>query len=723
MKRLRLILSGVAVLLGLLTFGDTYDAAGGYVTLRAHNSGNSGESTFVTNIVKSSAYGWSDLRDPHSDTNYYCRYQLCSPQVSNASYIWNGGRLVMAEKLRILAMGQTLTIGDLWLENGAAVIVTQNKFSSVLRGGITVLATQPSPAKLRCGQSYMYYKVESTLVGDSRAYLQVELFDGVDLGTQYVEFDNATGYEGCLEVLDGLRLKLFSDMAGTVALASGSVLETSSGETVVGALNLSDGSVIDLSVGGSISVTNSFLTSGKTAINIPDGVAGARALIAVPVGKGVLSADGFTLNIPSRIGRLWVETANGVQTLYGEQLTFASYNETTGFVFQTGSSSTRNEFDEADVWSDGRRPHTATNHYAGHSMIYCTTNSTFPGRSLTVGYTAFLRLNKGVRVTIHDLRVDSGPRNNTAYFTPSGADGRLYLSGCMTVLSRLTDTWPFSFFGSNEEGQTWVSDQTIIGDANSALMARGHFSSIPGAVNNYVELLGDLTKFYGTLIVQTNETVRLGNSAFPGTIRLDTQYSHVDTLAASNATITVGALKTSSGSSVSVASTNRLYISDVNITGSLEKSGNGTLGIASTTLGDAAALRIAAGGLKPLSANAFGGIPLTFADGAGFALDASPSDSDLASNGVNLTASSLVMEGRLSIKFDTDAEIGTADMDLPIATVTQSQAGMFIGAALSPRIVSPNLSRHGKISSVSAAGGNVVLMAEFRKQGIVISFR
>ena len=116
-----------------------------------------------------------------------------------------------------------------------------------------MLATQPSPAKLRCGQSDMYYKVESTLVGDSRAYLQVELYDGVALGTQYVEFDNATGYEGCLKVLDGLRLKLFSDMAGTVALASGSVLETSSGETVVGAqLGLNDSDQVFLLMSGSM---------------------------------------------------------------------------------------------------------------------------------------------------------------------------------------------------------------------------------------------------------------------------------------------------------------------------------------------------------------------------------------------------------------------------------------------------------------------------------------
>ena len=42
----------------------SYDATGGYVTLLGHNGGNAGESTFMTNIVRSN-YGWSDMRDPH----------------------------------------------------------------------------------------------------------------------------------------------------------------------------------------------------------------------------------------------------------------------------------------------------------------------------------------------------------------------------------------------------------------------------------------------------------------------------------------------------------------------------------------------------------------------------------------------------------------------------------------------------------------------------------
>ena len=718
----RLMALSCAVLAWSPTFGATYDQSTGYVRLLGHNAGNSGESTFVTNIVKASAYGWSDLRDPHSDTNYYCGVQLCTPEVTNGSYSWNGGKLVLAGDFRFLSDGQTISIGDLQLEGGMRFQTADGNYSEVLRGSVTVLATELSPAKIACGASPASWKIESTLKGGGLAYIRAERHAaGTVLGAQYVELDDAALYEGTFEVRDGLRLKLFSDLAGTITLTNASVLEISSKETIVGAINLSDGSVIDLSVGGSLSVTNSFLAQGRIAINVSDGVAGARALISVPVGKGVLSADEFTLNIPSRLGRLWVETADGMQTLYGEQLTFSSYNETTGFVVLESNSPNQNQFDEASVWSDGRRPHTGTNHCSTSYVIWCATNSIFPGRSLTVGDLSSVRLKGECRLTVNDLRVYSTTKYNAALFTPNNNGGRYYLSGCMTVLSRLGDTWPFSFFGSTVEGQTWVSDQTIVGDVSSALMVRGHFNSAPGAVNNYLELVGDLTRFYGTLIVATNETVLLGNSAFPGTIRLDTPHSHVDTLAAANATVNVGTLMTLTACSIAVAATNSIHFSSVNVTGALVKNGAGTMGVASTTLGTGAALRIAAGGLKPLSSDAFGGMPLTFADGTGLVMDAAPEDEGLASGGVDLTDSSIVAEGSLSVVFEADAGdpafAGDAPVCLPIATVTPAQVSAI--AFATPRLVCGDEVRKGRIIT-EPSGDNVLLKADFRRLGMMM---
>ena len=92
-----------------------YDAAGGYVTLRGHNSGSKGESTFMTNIVKSS-YGWSDGRDPHSGTNYYCgSYQLCTPKITDGTFQFQGDSLVIGYRLIALATS-TIEVEDLRLE-------------------------------------------------------------------------------------------------------------------------------------------------------------------------------------------------------------------------------------------------------------------------------------------------------------------------------------------------------------------------------------------------------------------------------------------------------------------------------------------------------------------------------------------------------------------------------------------------------------------------------
>ena len=66
----RLMALFCAVLAWASTFGAVYDQSTGYVRLLGNNSGNKGESTFMTNILRTS-YGWSDLRDPHSGTNYY----------------------------------------------------------------------------------------------------------------------------------------------------------------------------------------------------------------------------------------------------------------------------------------------------------------------------------------------------------------------------------------------------------------------------------------------------------------------------------------------------------------------------------------------------------------------------------------------------------------------------------------------------------------------------
>ena len=235
-----------------------------------------------------------------------------------------------------------------------------------------------------------------------------------------------------------------------------------------------------------------------------------------------------------------------------------------------------------------------------------------------------------------------------------------------------------------------------------------------------MELLGDLTKFYGTFIVKHNETLRLGGSAFPGTVRLDTAYSHLTTIAPENSVVKVGALNTLVATSVDVPSTNSLNVSSLSVTGTLTKNGGGALGFASAISGSSALLRIAEGGVLPLSADAVGALPLVFADGAALVVDErAEADAGLRANGVDLTGSAVTAEGRIIVKVLVD-DLDAAT-DAPVCTLTSAQAAS-LASAMSVRAVCGVSEKHGRLVKV-IDGGNVHVSADFRKLGFSIIIR
>ena len=707
------VLAAAFVALASVASGEQYDAQGGYVTLLAANSGNNGESTFVTNIARSS-YGWSDGRDPHSGTNYYCGWQLCTPKVGNSAYEFKGDKLVLAAGLRFLADGQTIKIDDLSLLGNGFFQTAKIPNSITLDGSITVMATSGSPAYFQNGPSSQHYIIRAALKGASDAWLYISSDSQVN--SQYVELDDADEYAGMLEVREsGLRLKLFSDMAGTMAITNGAILEIGPRCTTLGSVVLADGAILDLSAGGCINVTNSCSVGASIKIKGYSGATGERPLLSAPEGACTLDADAFTFFSPG-VWRLRVGTANGVQTLYGECVGMPSYSEDAGFVKRVGNAI--NPFDLASEWSDGRTPHPDTN-YCTYSVIALTTNAVFQGRSLTISGYGYLR-TVDTRVTIGDLRVDSGIGNTTAYFTTAGSSsGRTYLSGSMTVISRITDTWPFSFFGSARDGQTWVSDQTIFGDEESALLVRGHFASQPGSVNNYVELVGDLTGFQGTLIVQTNETVRLGNSAFPGTVRLDTPYSRLSTLAASNAVVKIGALQTQSGATVEIPGSNSLHAATVQIAGTLVKRGGGVFGTSSVKTGESGILRVAEGGFMPLAPDAAENSRLTFADDTAIVFDVRSGETEPNAGVVDFTTTTVTAEGRVEMWVRTDNLASLSECALCL--MTEGQIAQ-IEPSLSVWAYDGVATRRGCVS-IAARGSDFVVIGDFRPLGMMMILR
>ena len=655
-----------------------YDSAGGYVTLLGHNSGSKGESTFMTNIVKSS-YGWSDGRDPHSGTNYYCgSYQLCTPKITDGTFQFQGDSLVIGYRLIALATS-TIEVEDLRLEKGGYLMAMSNgKHSLALRGNLTVLGDKENPSWFNLGDSPQHFKVESSLKGNSSAYAYSDLAkvdvakEFVSFATQYVELDDADEYYGTFEVRTNTCLKLASNLPGAVAVDYGGCL-TPVGSVAIGTLSLADGAVLSPE-NGTITVGNVFSASGTISVKVLGGTSYPRALLSVPTSCGALDTRSFTADGV----RLTVAVENGVQTLYAELLEPAEYDETTGYVTQikggTASDSLQNVFDEPSAWSDGRTPHSDTNYYGYGKGIYVTTNSTFAGRSLTIERMAF-RLRPPCSVTIADLRVKKGNSAISSMFTTGGSAGTIYLAGGMEILSRLTDPWPFAFYGGHN-GQTWRSTQKISGGSARAFELRGNTGMNPGAVSNYVEFLGDLSEYFGTIIVGTNFTARLGGSVLPGAIRLDTAYSHVDTIAPDGAEVKVGRLESRIGTSISVAATNVLAVTDaLHVTGVLAKNGGGVLASCGmATAGDDAAISVAEGGLRAGSKDAFNGIPLSFAAGTSLTLPLATSDADFAKYGLYDSAG-VTAAGTLNVVLDATGVEEPSELSRGVLTVPTSAAG------------------------------------------------
>jgi hypothetical protein len=711
-----------------------YNAAGGYVTLLGHNSGSKGESTFMTNIVKAS-YGWSDGRDPHPGTNYYCgsSAQLCTPKITDGTFTFPGDSLVIGYRLITLATS-TIVVNDLRFEKGGYVMTMNGgELSLTLQGNLTILGDASKPSSFDIGKSPSHFKVESAFKGTSSAYAyssQADASSGsrvfTSFDTQYIELDDADEYYGTFEVRTNTCLKLASDMPGTVKVTDKACL-TPVGSVKIANLSLADGATLDFSGGGTISVTNSWSALGLITVKSPVAASYPQVVLEVPTSCGRLDVRSFTGDCV----RFDVLTENGIQKLRTyEKVEYAShtdYSELTGYVTQTNGSSSYdgadagfNAFGKPDGWSDGWVPHADTNYYSYLMGMCMTTNSTFGGKSFTVERLSLRFGKSGITIDIPDLRVLGGSSYANGFFSTSGNSGTYYVKGNMTVLSRLTDKWPFAFYGG-ADNLYWISSQKIFGDALRAFALRAAPNKEPGSIDFYVDFLGDLSEYYGTIIVSTNGTARLGGSALPGTIRLDTAYSHVDTLAADGAEVKIGNLQSLIGTSISVAATNTLAVTDsLAVTGTLTKNGGGVLASGgAVTAGAGAVLSVAAGGLRADSAQAFDGIPITFADGATYVRDCEATDAGLVQYGLYDEAA-VTAAGTLNVDLRNFSLGDAGKKEVALFTVPEAGADALAAAIR----FSPRPKGYAIDTTVADAGsGMKTVKAVIKMAGITVIIR
>ena len=274
---------------------------------------------------------------------------------------------------------------------------------------------------------------------------------------------------------------------------------------------------------------------------------------------------------------------------------------------------------------------------------------------------------------------------------------------------------------SMRSGVFWISRQAIMGDASRAFELRGAPTKAPGEINFHVDLLGDLSEYYGTIIVGTNGTLRLGGSSMPGTLRLDTAYSHVDTVALDGAEVKMGKFTTRIGTSISVAATNTLAITDaLSVVGTLTKNGGGILAAGGTaTAGADATLNIADGGIRADTSHAFDGIPLAFANGTVYVRDFAANDAGLVQYGL-YNESAVTAAGTLYVRLINVPAADTASGSrIALFTVPES-----IADALATAIrFSPKPSRLvASVEKVPAGDGMTTVMAVLARKGFIIIF-
>ena len=480
-----------------------------------------------------------------------------------------------------------------------------------------------------------------------------------------------------------------------------------------------DETLVELAEGAVLNVTNALVCHTPVVLSLPDTLSAGSVLVALPVGKGVLSVDDFSAERGGKYGcRFEVRTEGGLQKLcLVESLVHNVYDATTGYVVltngETSGSSDGDSWTTAGWWSDGEAPHATTNYYVAKTIRFRA--SKFQGASLTLGGSSHRvdSISKGI-AEVDDLRF----LDVTTTFNMSGNGSRRRLGGARwTLLNSFDRPVSFTVSGANA---AYSVEANLYGDENAAirLTAADNADGTPGEY----AFIGDMTNFRGTCRVNADATVKLGDTGLAGTILVEGANDLLTTVATDGAVVSVGKLVTQTATSVEVPETNALaVVNGLSLGGALAKSGAGTLAVGGVgTAGEGAALNVNAGGLKPLSATAVGAIPVTFAAGAQVVLDWTPDDPAVAAKGLDLSSSAFAVADTLTFAFDLKGlKPEKVTVVKPLVTVSDADAAKLDGKISIASVKGFSAT----LLPATSAGGFTTYSAEFAPKGVVLIFR
>ena len=398
-----------------------------------------------------------------------------------------------------------------------------------------------------------------------------------------------------------------------------------------------------------------------------------------------LTVDDFDLTAKT----LEVVTDGGVQTVY---LTM-----TGKVVYYSKYVSVANYNMGANYWSDNRKPHNDADYLIGYDVpsacndIRGAENVAFGGKSLTMapGSSFMVKGTPSKPSRVADMRCWAG---SSIYASTAGTN---------------TITGGLSLRGNAAEGgvNCYVTDAS-----RSIRIDAGISGGIPlNLVNNSgtdgycaFEITGENTGFTGMVTVSGNTINRgvrlilhdeLNLGANPTAFNAEQLLFKSKTILMAADTFAIDdenrGLKATAPCTFEVGADKTLTLdipmefSGFSSSGAIAKTGAGTLGIGGTVSGDSASLTVSAGYVQPVTRTGSSAVKYTFAEGAGLELALSPSDSDVAADGLYVSdASYLTIQGSsLPVVVKGEMFRGDKPVKLGIVNVPSSMADS-VGSAL-----------------------------------------
>ena len=683
-------------------------------------------------------------------------------------------------RIRHLSYGAARTSWDDWGANNGLVLQCGHYLSYAganltndIYGKVQVTASPSAPFVFASA----YPNVQMNWYGDFRGNAGTQLrIEGVNYsstsfsrvnGFQTCFHGSMEGYKGGIAVSNAVFATGTTSFPGTLSVEGDGRLTTIEADDVltVNALALSPGASIvvnaqlgqdgtTLATNGLIVVTNEFSVTGKATVSI-DGVdpSALSAAVCVPVLEVAASAEIYPEQFTMTAARFDVVTndATGAKTLVAV---------VAPVVTQTAASAIIPSPD----WSDEKAPHSGAHYQVNmlnnaETTLYTASDANleyeFPGESLRLASSKSTLRLRSKSAYFKELRLSSG-----SYVLQHNCSGTL---GGRIVMP---DSNYASICVYNTLSLNIAAD--IVG--SSRIVMDGYHSSTSGR-SGYTELTGDNSRFFGTITVgqhrdpltvadikfQTlyvSDPAKLGAplSAFNakalvlkrlGRLRARGSVTLADTTRGVFIGTDGGPGSGGEAASKGTASEGQVYadadetlaiLSQLTLNGRLHKYGAGTLALggplkfgnaeSDEPLANSNLLAVAQGFVKPLAADSFNGMEMTFAAGTGIKLDIDPQDADLRTYGLRNTKAVTPFvapaSGKIPVSFDVPEGFRPQDQfQIGLATVPTAVAESVRGML---EVKRPKI-RCALSISVVPDGDDATILATFKPVGFVVSFR